>query len=79
MTDAAHTEYAVMSDAEGRSEQHASEGLLSLAAFLRVPLSVLLEMPAEERCGLIERRNLARGQGSAAELRRYAERRMASP
>lgn len=75
MTDQAGTEYAVLADAEGRSERHASEGLLSLAAFLRVPLSVLLEMPPEERSGLIEQRNLARGKGSPEQLRRFAERR----
>lgn len=76
VSDGSGVEYAVVGDAEGRGQAHANEGLMSLAAFLGVPLSRLLEMPAEERRGLIERRNAVRDPAVAV---RYVERRLASP
>lgn len=75
VSDPAGTEYAILSDDEGRSALHASEGLLSMAAHLGVSLAQLGRMSDEERAAAIGRRNLElRALTGAEALRQIAER-----
>ena len=73
MSDPAGTEYAAMATGEVRSA-----GLMSLASFLGVSLSKVIEMrDAGQLPGAIEKRNLEVRAVDGTEARRKLERRLA--
>lgn len=78
MTGEPIVEYAAM-DGEARRSAGPPSGLLSLAAFLGVPLSRLTGMGPEERCRRIAERNLELRVLTGAEARLQLEERRSGP